>query len=140
MKSKNMGQIRIIEAFLASLIIFSSFAISAKLTVTQNITKYDNLASTGLQALMKLDSDGSLAKHIDNEEWTALRDTINLVLPGGMTFDLTVYDEQMTQINTDVISNGGFINQDTALVEYVCASQNSTFHCYLIHLYLAGAT
>jgi len=140
MKSKNAGQIRIIEAFLAVLIIFASFAISANLTITQNTTNHDDLASVGLQALIKLDSDGSLGKYIDNEEWTALRDTLNLVLPAGVAFNLTVYNEQLQQINTNVISNGGFSSQDITFVEYVCASRNSTFHCYLIHMCLAVAT
>lgn len=139
MKSKNKGQIRIIEAFLAVLIIFSSYAISSNLTVTQNTTNRDNLASIGLQALTKLDSDGSLGKYIDNENWSALQDALNLVLPVGIAFNLTIYNEQMQQINTDVISNGGFSSQDIAFGEYLCACQGSIFHCYVIHLYLAVA-
>jgi hypothetical protein len=50
---------------------------------------------------------------------------------------MTVYDEQMQQINTDTISNGGFGGQQIAFVEYVCASRGVTFHCYIIHLLLA---
>jgi len=139
MKGKNQGQIRIIEAFLAVLIIFSSFAISANLTVTQNTTDHDGLASIGLQALVKLDSDGSLGKCIDGGDWAALRDALNVVLPVGIAFNLTVHNGQMQQVNTDVISNGGFSSQDIAFVEYVCASQGSNFRCYIIHLYLAVA-
>jgi len=138
-KNENRGQIRIIEAFLAVLIIFSSFAISANLTVTQTVTNHDNLASTGLLALVKLDSDGSLGKYIEDRDWAALRDALNLILPAGIAFNLTVYDGQMQQVNTDVISNCGFSSEDIAFVEYVCASQGSNFHCYMIHLYLAVA-
>ncbi len=140
MKSKNTGQIRIIEAFLAVLIIYSSFAISANLIVTQNITDRDNLPSIGLQALIKLDSDGSLGKYIDNEDWTSMRNALNLVLPAGTAFNITVYNAQMQQINTDVISNGGFSSQDIAFIEYVCASQDSTFRCYIIYMCLAVAS
>jgi hypothetical protein len=139
-KNENRGQIRIIEAFLAVLIIFSSFAISANLTVTQNTTNHDDLPSIGLQALMKLNSDGNLGKWIDGGDWAALRDALNLVLPAGIVFNLTVYDGQMQQINTDVISNGGFSSQDIAFMEYVCASQGNNFHCYIIHLYMAVAS
>jgi hypothetical protein len=138
-KNENRGQIRIIEAFLAVLIIFSSFAISANLIVTQTVTNHDNLASTGLLALVKLDSDGSLGKCIEDRDWAALRDALNLILPAGIAFNLTVYDGQMQQVNTDVISNCGFSSEDIAFVEYVCASQGSNFHCYMIHLYLAVA-
>lgn len=140
MKNENRGQIRIIEAFLAVLIIFSSFAISANLTVTQNTPNHDDLPSIGLQALVTLDSDGSLSKYIEDGDWVALRDGLNLVLPTGIAFNLTVYNGQMQRVNTDVISNGGFSSQDITFVEYVCASQGSNFHCYIIHLYMAVAS
>jgi len=137
MGGRDKGQIRIVEAFLSVLIIFSAFTISANLTVTQNRTKNDDLASVGLQALIMLDSDGSLAKYIGDENWNGLRDVLNLILPTGVCFNMTVYDEQMQQINADIISNGGFGGQQIAFVEYVCASRGVTFHCYIIHLLLA---
>jgi len=139
MRSQNKGQIRIIEAFLAVLIIFSSLAFSASLTVSRNTTKSDDLTSVGLQSLLKLDSDGSLSKYIDDGDWDALRDALDLVLPAGMSFNLTVYDGQMQQVNTATISNGAFSSQEIAFVEYVCASRSPVFHCYKIHLYLAVA-
>jgi hypothetical protein len=140
MRSQNKGQIRIIEAFLAVLIIFSSFAVSANLTTTQNTTKRDDLSYTGLQALMKLDSDGSLGKYIDEGNWTALRDALNLILPAGTSFNLTVYNSQMQQVNTAVISNGALNSQEIAFVEYLCVSQGLVFRCYIIYLHLAVAS
>jgi hypothetical protein len=139
MNLKNRGQIRIIEAFLAVFIIFSSLAVSANLTVTQNKTKRDDLASVGLQALMKLDSDGSLGNYIDCRDWVSLRDALNTILPSGVSFNLTVYNKQMQQVNNAVISNGAFNSQEITFVEYVCASQGLIFRCYIIHLYLAVA-
>jgi len=138
-KTHNKGQTRIIEAFLAVLIIFSSFAISANFTFNQNATKRNDLAYVGLQALMKLDSDGSLSKYVDDGNWNALRNALNLVLPTGICFNVTVYDDQMQQINSELISNGGFSSQRTAFVEYVCASRGRVFRCYIIHLNLAVA-
>ena len=140
MNCKNRGQIRIIEAFLAVFIIFSSLAVSANLTVTQNKTKRDDLASVGLQALMKLDSDGSLGNYIHCGAWASLRDALNIILPSGVSFNLTVHNKQMQQVNNAVISNGAFNSQEITFVEYICASQGSIFHCYIIHLYLAVAT
>jgi len=133
------GQIRIIEAFFAVLIVFGSFAVSANLSVRRNTTKTDDLTSVGLQALLKLDSEGTLAKHIDDKNWTALQNIVNLVLPTGITFNLTVYDEQMQQLNTAIISNGAFNSREIVFVEYVCASQSPVFRCYKVHLYLAVA-
>jgi hypothetical protein len=140
MNSQNKGQIRIIEAFLAALIIFSAFAVSSNLSVRQNVNKSDDLASIGLQALVKLDSDGSLSKCIDCGNWTALRDAVNIILPAGICFNLTVYDDQMHQVNTAVISNGGFNSQQIAFAQYICAGQSTVFHCYIIHLHMAVAT
>jgi hypothetical protein len=139
-KSQNRGQIRIIETFLAVLVIFSSFAISANLAPTQNTIKHNDLASIGLQTLMELDSNGSLGKYIDDGNWSSLRDALNLALPAGVCFNLTVYDDQMQQVNTAVISNGGFSSQQIDFVEYVCASQGAVFRCYVIHLHLAVAS
>ncbi len=140
MKRQNKGQIRIIEAFLAVLIIFSSFAVSANLTTTQNETKHDDLGSIGLQALTKLDSDGSLGKYLDDGNWTGLRNILCITLPAGVSFNLTVYDAQMRQINTAAISNGAFSSQEVAYTEYVCASRGLVFRCYIIHLYMTVAT
>ncbi|MEM2995439.1 MAG: hypothetical protein QXI91_05440 [Candidatus Bathyarchaeia archaeon] len=139
MKRREIGQIRIIEAFLSALIVFSAFAVSANFTVTQNIAKND-LASVGLQALTRLDSDGTLGKHIDDGNWTALRETLSLVLPVGVCFNLTVYDEDMRQVNTEAVSNGCFNGQNIAFVEYVCVSRNVNFSCYIIHLRLMVVT
>ena len=139
MKSENRGQIRIIEAFLAVLIIFSSLAISANLATKQNTAEPNDLAYVGLQVLLKLDSDGRLGRCLDNRDWAGLRSSLNLLLPTGVSFNLTVYDGEMRQINEEIISNGGFNSQEIAFVNYVCVSQNQTFNYYVIYLYLAVA-
>ena len=140
MKNQNRGQIRIIEAFLAVLIIFSSFAVSANLSAPQKRPRQNELASVGLQTLVKLDSDGTLGKYIDERNWGALRGALDLALPTGLTFNLTVYDERMTLVNTDIISNGAPTSQDVTHVEHVVASRGMVFHCYVIHLYLSVAS
>jgi hypothetical protein len=68
-----------------------------------------------------------------------LREALKLVLPAGVCFNLTVYNEQIQQINTEIIANGGFNNQEVAFIEYLCASQGSMLRCYIIHMYLAVA-
>lgn len=140
MKSQNKGQIRIIEAFLAVLVIFSSFAVSSNLTMTQRSGRSENLVSIGFGTLAKLDSDGSLGSHIRNRNWTALRSAVDIVLPAGICFNLTVYDEQMQQVNNATISNGAFSSQQIAFVEYLCATRESDFRCYILHLHLAVAS
>jgi hypothetical protein len=140
LKKADRGQIRIIEAFLAVLIIFSAFAVSADLTGSRSATKSESLASIGLHSLMKLDQDGRLGMYITDGDFTALREALDLILPAGICFNLTVYDEQMQRLNTDVITNGGFNSQEVAFVEYICASQSATLRCYVIHVNLGMAT
>jgi hypothetical protein len=130
----------VIEAFLAVLIIFSSFTVSSNLTLTQNETRQDDLASVGLQALMALDSDGSLGNYISEQNWTALREALASILPPSVCFNLTVYDEQFTQVNTLPVSNGGFNSQETSFIEYICVGQDTAFRWFIIHLHLAVAT
>jgi len=136
-KNQKRGQIRIIEAFLAVLIVFSSLAISASLTTERKTTESSDLASIGLQALMKLDSDGSLSDYIETGNWSGLRETLNLLLPEGVSFNLTVYDGDMQQINNEAITNGNLDSQEVASVKYVCVSQNPNFKYYVIYLHLA---
>lgn len=140
MRNGNAGQIRIIEAVFAVFVIYSAFAVTANLPISQSNSRNDNLASLGLQTLTELDSDGSLGKYIDQGNWTALQEDLSLALPTGVSFNLTIYDERMCEINTAVIGNGSFGNQEMAFTEYVCTSRSPAFRCYLIRLYLAVTT
>jgi hypothetical protein len=134
------GQIRVIEAFLAMIVIFSAFAVSANLAITRNATTNDDLATVGLQTLAALGSDGLLGEYANNRNWTALREAVNLVLPSSVSFNMTVYDSQMRQVNDVLISNGGLSGQDVEFVEYVCVARSSVFHSYIIHMSLAVAS
>ncbi|MEM3694922.1 MAG: hypothetical protein QXJ11_03065 [Candidatus Bathyarchaeia archaeon] len=137
MRRANKGQIRIIEAFLAVIIVFSAFAVSGNLPQNQKVTRKEDLVSVGLNALLQLDSDGFLGRCIDNAEWSRLREALGLLLPSGVAFNLTVYNGTMQKVNSETIANSGLNSQKTTFVEYICASQNVTFHCYILHLYLA---
>ena len=138
MRNKDAGQIRMIEAFLAILIIFSSYTLSSNLSLQNNVA-HDDLSTVGLQALTKLDSDGSLGNCITDKNWSGLRQILSLALPTGISFNATVYDESMQQINADAVSNGAFGSQNIDFVECVCATQRPVFHNYIIHLHLAVA-
>ncbi len=139
MKSQSKGQIRIIEAFLAVFIVLSALTISASLTSSHSNIENTDLASFGMQALLQLDSDGSLSAFIEAGNWMELRDALSLLLPTGVSFNLTVYNEEMQQINGEIVSNGGFSSQEIIFVEYLCVSQEPAFHYYIIHLHLAVA-
>ena len=132
------GQIRILEAFFAALLIFSSlFLISAPSTTNNDESK--SLYTVGINALLQLDSDGSLSKLIKNKDWDALRDILRQTLPSGIWFNLTVLDGQGNQLNDVVISNGGQVSDTIVSVEYLCAASNPSYSIYILHLQLARA-
>ncbi len=140
MMNDRRGQIRIVEAFLAVLVIFSAFAVSANFTVSQDPPLREDLSDVGVRALASLDHDGILGRLIEDGNFTDLRDSLILLLPSAVSFNLTVYDENMNQVNTEIIANGGLGNQQVSFAQYVCASPEPTFHVYFVHLWLVRAT
>jgi len=92
----------------------------------------------GMQALIELDSNGALGKLIDERNWTALGEYLKILLPVGVSYNVTIYDRAMRQINDSTIGNG-LRGQKVVSVEYPCASQSSGCHFYLVRLQLAFA-
>lgn len=136
MKRNTRGQIRVMEAFLSAFLIFSALAITAALSPPAADGNKKNLADQGMQALVQFDSDGRLGDMIKAGNWTAVSDALRLLLPVGVAYNFTVYDENMQQVNSMPISNGGLLG-DVASVDYVCAVQSQLFRVYLLRLQLA---
>ena len=133
----NKGQIRIIEAFFASILMLSA------LTLIPAVQEHSSdsteiLSSTAHNILMSIDSDGHLASLIDNESWINLKSCIQSSLSPMMWFNLTVFDENMTPINDIPITSGNAVNDRIAAVDYVCASTSGNYAVYIIRLQLSG--
>jgi hypothetical protein len=60
-------------------------------------------------------------------------------MPVSVSYNFTVFDENMSRVNTDSISNGGIASSKVEAVQYVCASRNPNFVCYTARLELAYA-
>jgi len=129
------GQVRVIEAFFASMLILSCLA----LIPTQASPKSSalNLAWKAQNVLLTLDSNGHLANLVDNHYWTKLGKCIESSLPLTTWFNLTVFDKNLNILNDFSISNGGSINDRIISVDYVCVSQSSTFKVYVLQLQLS---
>ncbi len=126
-----------IEAFLAVLVILSTSVFS--ITLYYPTASFDDeklLATLGMQVLMELDNNSTLGKLIDERNWTAVRESLEILLPTGVSYNVTVYDDTMSQINDSPMSNG-LKGQKIASVEYLCASHNSKVRFYLVRLQLA---
>jgi hypothetical protein len=129
------GQVRVIEAFFASMLLLSCLALIPTQVSPKNST--GNLVWKAENVLISLDSNGHLANIVDNRAWTVLGKSIESSLPLTTWFNLTVYDKDMNVLNEFPISNGGAVSNKIISVDYVCASQNNTFAVYVLHLQLS---
>ena len=131
----NRGQIRIIEAFFASILLLSSLTL---IPATQNNSNDPTiLASTAHNVLMSLDSNGHLVSLVSNQSWINLKSSIQSSLSPMVWFNLTVFDENMTRINDIPICSGSAVSDRIVAVDYVCASTSSNYAVYIIRLQLA---
>lgn len=131
----NRGQIRIIEAFFASILLLSSLTL---IPATQNNSNDPTiLASTAHNVLMSLDSNGYLSSLVSNQSWINLKSSIQSSLSPMVWFNLTVFDENMTRINDIPICSGSAVSDRIVAVDYVCASTSSNYAVYIIRLQLA---
>jgi len=136
------GQIKIIEAFLAVSLMFAALALMTPFSSTTDFERQETLKKLGTQVLVELDKNGTLGKLIGYGNWTALEQSVEILLPSGAFFNLTVYDEQMQKVNTQDISNTNLTNlqgRETTSVQYLCATRNSDVQLYKIRLQLAWA-
>ena len=98
--TKKNGQMRVIEAILASFIIIFALAFVNFFTVNPSSERYETteLNKLGYNVLHDLDSQGLLANFIYNEDWENLRNAISVTLPVDVYFNLTVtYLNQTTR-------------------------------------------
>jgi len=129
------GVVRVIEAFLASMLLMSCLAmIPAQPSFSDSA---GNLAVTAQNVLLSLNSNGHLATLVDNRDWTDLRSSIESALPLTVWFNLTVFDENMRVLNGFPICNGGAVSNSIVSIDYVCASKNSMYTMYILRLQLS---
>jgi len=133
----NKGQIRIIEAFFASILLLSSLTL-IPMVQEQSSDSSEILSSTAHNILMSLDSNGQLASLISDESWINLKSCIQSSLSPMVWFNLTVFDHNMTRVNDIPITSGTAVNDRIVAVDYICASTGSNYAVYIIRLQLAG--
>ncbi len=133
------GQIRIIESFLAIAVIFSAVVVSVTFPSSPDFSKQKNLASLGTQALITLDADGTLGDLILQRDWANLKIALDVHLPVGVSFNLTIFDEAGNAVNTEVVQNSNLLGQEVVSVDYVCATRSPTVEFFAIRLLLAWA-
>jgi hypothetical protein len=133
--SNKKGQVRVIEAFFASVLLLSCLTLIPAQTPTKNSS--GDIAWKAENVLLTLDNDGHLASLVDNHDWQALGNCLGSALPLTTWFNLTIYDKNMNALNDFPISNGGAVSDKIVSFDYVCVSQNSSFAVYVLQLQLA---
>ena len=137
--SDQKGQIRIIEAFLSIAVVFSAVLISATFPSSPNLSRQESLVSIGTQVLLKLDTNGTLGNLIAQRDWTTIKQALDVVLPLGVSFNLTIFNEEMQPVNSQLIQNSNVLGRESISVQYVCASQNTNVELWVLRLQLAWA-
>ena len=135
--SDKKGQVRVIEAFFASILILSCLTLIPAQPTPKN-TSSTSLASLAENTLLSLDSDGHLSRLVANRNWTALRQSIESSLPLTVWFNLTVFDQNNNVLNSYPICDGGAVSRTITSFTYVCGSPDSNFEVYVLQLQLAA--
>jgi len=133
------GQMKTIEVFLAASIIFLGLLIAGAFPKVINQDDGPVLSALGMHVLLALDANGSLGELIDQGKWTELNNRVEILIPISISYNLTVFNRDMNQINTEIISKGGLANTEIESVQYVCASRSPQSNCYIVRLELAYA-
>ena len=135
----NKGQMRTIEAFLSILLLFSALALATLISPAANLDNDNTLATIGMQALVSMDTDGRLGRLIDEGNWTIVASALDTLLPVGISYNLSVFDEELQPVNNVSMSNGVIPDRNVVSVQYPCVSPSPQGNCYLLRLQLATA-
>ena len=112
------GQVRVIEAFFASMLLLGRLALIPAQVTPRSPTS--NLVWKAENILLTLNGDGHLSSLIDNHDWSAIKNSIESALPLTTWFNLTVYDQNQNILNPFPISNGGAVSRNIISYNYVC--------------------
>ena len=91
-----------------------------------------------MQVIVTLDSDAYLSKLVDDANWTAIRSSVQSLVPLSIWFNLTIFDENMARLNDVPICSGSAVSDNIASVDSVIASINNNYAVYVVRLQLAS--
>jgi len=131
------GQIRVLEAFLATILVFSALLLTKPVYVAFD-SQYDQdaLYSIGLNVLVEFNREGELGQLIDQRNWTEISSRLSTLLPLGVSYNFTVYDEESKIVNNSSISSGDLNGRNIVSVQYLIA-ERTNFNFYVVRLQLA---
>jgi len=105
---KRKGQMRLVEALLASFVIVFAITFLNVFAVTPLSPRFEtsDLEKMGNNVLHDFDEKGLLGRFISSEDWETLTIALMVSLPSEIYFDLTVYDLDWKRVNDTPIRYG----------------------------------
>ena len=132
------GVVHTLDTILAAAIISTVLFYATQVPVELNMSSEKPLGVWGMQALVGIDRNGTLGRLVDSESWQDLEELLRVALPSGVSFNVTVYDEQGAVVNDCQISNGGLLGRTVESVDYLVAVQSDECPMYRLRLQLGG--
>ena len=128
------GAVHVIDAFLASLIISVALLYTFQAPLGDIQPESHGFSAIGFQAILCLDKNSSLGKLIVNENWNEIEQQFTLALPIGISYNLTIIDENNVIVNDRPVSSGGLREQNIESVEYLLAVEIGECPLYRLRL------
>jgi hypothetical protein len=132
------GVVHTLDSFFAAVIIVTALLYASQFPRERDYLEDKNLDVMGMQALVRLDGNGTLGRLVDSGSWDDVELVLRMALPTGVSFNLTVLDEQGDTVNTRVVSNGGLLGRKIESVEYLLAVESGDCALYRLRLQLGG--
>ncbi len=132
------GVIHTLDSFFAAVIIVTALLYASQFPRERDYLEDKNLDVMGMQALVRLDGNGTLGRLVDSGNWDGVELVLLMALPTGVSFNLTVLNEQGDTVNTRVVSNGGLLGRKIESVEYLLAVESGDCPLYRLRLQLGG--
>ena len=132
------GAVHTLDAFLAASIIAMALLYAAQTPRERDYIGEETLKAEGMQALVQLNGNGTLGRLVEARSWGELEQVLRIALPGGVSFNLTVFDKFGSPLNNVTISNGGLVGRTVESLEYLLAVESGVCPLYRVRLQLGG--
>jgi len=133
----NRGQIRVLESLFAVAVVFSALLLIRPIYISfSNQDSQNTLYSIGMNVLIQLSKDGELGRLIRQRNWTEISSRLSIMLPLGVSYNFSVYDEDLAVINGSEFSNGDLNGRNVISIQYILVDRTQ-FTFYIVRLQLA---
>ena len=132
------GVVHTLDTILAPAIISTVLFYASQVPLEMDMPSERPLDVWGMQALVGVDNNGTLGRLVDSGSWQDLEELLRVILPSGVPFNVTVYDEQGAVVNDCHISNGGLLGRTVVSVDYLVVVPSDECPMYRLRLQLGG--